>query len=145
MLAVAHRLRWQVARRPRPLRLLACSTGVVVLAEHLHIAAQRQNADAVFGFTPLHLGQLQASDVEADVKLLALHTAGLGHQKVAQLVHEDHEAQPRGHLQDHPPARRLNDPLQPAFGKQHAAACDQGREHSKHRYATHRHSKRIQL
>ena len=52
---------------------------IVVLAEHLDVAAQRQDADAVFGFAPLELGQLQAVDVEAQVELLAFDAAPFGH------------------------------------------------------------------
>ena len=92
---------------------------VVVLAEHFHVAAQRQAADAVFRFAPLELEErprnlprrernLELEEVEADVELFALHAAGLGDQKVAQLVHENHErqagadAEPGQHLQIQP-------------------------------------------
>ena len=55
---------------------------IVVLTEHLHIAAQGQAAEAVFGFAPLELEERprnfprrkrnsKLEEVKADVKLLA--------------------------------------------------------------------------
>ena len=72
---------------------------VVVLAEHFHIAAERQNADAVLGFPPAEAGerpwQPQPADadrdIEADVELLALHPAGFRGEEVSQFVDENHQ------------------------------------------------------
>ncbi len=66
---------------------------VIVLAQHLHVAAQRQNADAVFRFTPLKLAELQAVNIEAEIELFAFHAARFGDEKMPQFVHENHEAQ----------------------------------------------------
>ncbi len=73
---------------------------VVVLAEHLHVATQGENADAVFGFAPL-AAELVAADVEADHEFVTTHAAGLCHQEVTQLMDEDHGAQADPHDQDH--------------------------------------------
>ncbi len=77
----------------RPLHFFLQPGRVVLLAEHLHVPAQRQDADAVLGFAPTELAELQPGNVEAQVELLALHAAELGHDKVAQFVNEDDEPQ----------------------------------------------------
>ena len=46
-----------------------------------------------YSVSPHLPADLVAADVEADHELFALHAARLGHQEVAQLVHEDHGAQ----------------------------------------------------
>ena len=80
---------------------------VVVLAEHLHVAAQRQDADAVFGFAPA-MAELVAADVEAEIELFALYAARFGHEEVAQLVDEDDHAQADGDFEnDAEPVARM--------------------------------------
>jgi hypothetical protein len=64
-------------------------------AHHVHITAQRQNADHVGGFAegelaPGHRG------AKANRERLDLHIAPLGGQEMAQLVDEDKEAQTQG-------------------------------------------------
>ena len=105
------------------LRLMGGRGGVVVLAEHLHIAAQREGPDAVFSFAPLEAGELESAHIKSEEKFLAFHPAGLGHEKVPQLVNEDHKAQATGHLQNHPPVRRLHQPRRPRTGSQQQARC----------------------
>ena len=113
-MGAGHGLGGQVARHPRPLRLRGGGGGVVVLSEHLHVAAQRQDADPVFGLTPGETRQLETADVEPEKKLLTLHSAGLGDEEVAEFVDEDHETQASGDLEHHPPVRGFRKPLQPA-------------------------------
>ena len=43
---------------------------------------------------PTELAELQSANVEAQVELLALHAAELGHDKVAQFVNEDDDPRP---------------------------------------------------
>ncbi len=105
-------------RRSCPLALLRHARGVVVLAEHLHVSAQWENADAVFCFPPAKLAKLQAVDVEAQVEFFALYAARFGHEKMAQLVHEDHKAQAGRHGQDSGPIRRVSQPRSPSSGDQ---------------------------
>ena len=91
----------------RAMRIRSASFGgigrVVVLAQHLDVATERHDSDAVFGLAPLsskqgsrQLDRPQADgDVEADVELLAFHATRLGCQEMPQFVHEDHESQAR--------------------------------------------------
>ena len=139
-MGAGHRLGRKIAHRaPGPLRLVGGRGGVVVLAEHLDISPQREGADAVFGFAPLEAGELEPAHIKAEEKLLALHSAGLGHEKVPQLMDKDHKSQPPGHLQNHPPARRLHQPRRPRTGSQQHARCRETvhRDHSHHQ--THAH------
>jgi len=48
---------------------------IVVLAQHFYIAAQGQNADAVFGFAPAEFAELEAVNVEAQIEFFAFHAA----------------------------------------------------------------------
>ena len=90
-----------------PLDLLAELGRVVLLAEHLHVAAQGQDADAVLRLAAAELPELQPADVEAQVELLALHAAELGDHEVAQLVDENDEPQADGDLEDGQPGFRV--------------------------------------
>ena len=64
-----------------------------------------------------NLQSFRPGDVEAQVELLALHAAELGHDEVAQLVDEDHEPQSEGdHQADHAIARLRT-------ATQHLLAC----------------------
>ena len=88
---------------------------VVVLAQHLHVPAQGNNANPVFRLAPLlleqGLGEGQRTyfdgDIETDVELLTLHAAGLGDQEVAQFVDEDHQPQAKRSLEYGQPKTRL--------------------------------------
>ena len=88
----------------RPLALFGGAGRIVVLAEHLDVAAQRQDADAVFRFAPLEAAEPPAVDIEAEIELLALHAAGLGDEEVSQFVDEDHQPRPR--MPDDPARQR---------------------------------------
>ena len=63
---------------------------VGVLAGHLHVAAERQRADAV-----LRIAALEAEDrrVEAELELQHADADALGGQKVAELVDEHEHAE----------------------------------------------------
>ena len=73
--------------------LLASSSGL--FAQHLDEAPQGQRRDHVLGLAPLETQERRA---KADRELLDLHAVPLGHQEVAQLVDEDHQAQSQGDL-----------------------------------------------
>ena len=61
-----------------------------ILAGHLHVAAERQRADAVLG-----VAAAEAEDrrVEAELKLEHADADALGGEKVAQLVDEHEHAE----------------------------------------------------
>ena len=63
---------------------------VGILAGHLHVAAERQRADAVFG-----VAALEAEDgrVEAELKLQDPDADALGGEKMPELVHEHEHAE----------------------------------------------------
>ena len=138
-----HGLRGQIARcqrRPRPLGLLGRGRGIVVLPEHLHVAAEGQRTNAILRFAPLEAREFQAADVEAEKELLALHAAGLRHEKVAQFVHEDDEPEAEGHLQNHKPTGGLHDPFQPSRRhepRRHEPCRRQHRRHHQQRFHHH--------
>ncbi len=83
---------------------------IVVLPQHLDVTAQRDDADAVLGLTPPELSQRARKDdrsdldryVKAEIELLALHAAHLGHQEMSQFVDEDHQPHSDQNLEDHP-------------------------------------------
>ncbi len=83
---------------PGALHFLAKLRRVVFLPQHLHIAAQRQDADAVEGFAPAETAHFQAANVETDEEFVDFDAAHLGHGKVAQLVDEDNKPQAQGDL-----------------------------------------------
>ena len=64
------------------------------LARHLHVAAQRQQAQPVIGVTPAKAEQTLA---EADGEDLHAHAAQLGDGKMAELVHQYHDAEHNQH------------------------------------------------
>ena len=105
---------------PRPLHLLAKLRRVVLLAEHLDISAQRQDADAVERFAAAEAQQADAADVEADHELLAFHAAQLGHDEMAQLMDENDEAQSHGDLKHGEPEARVG----PTGSNQATIQCD---------------------
>ena len=65
-----------------------------VLARHLDVTAQRQGADAVVGFAAAKAGQPLA---EADGEDIDANAKPFGGGKVAELVHQDHDAEHHGH------------------------------------------------
>ncbi len=79
--------------------------GIVILAQHFHIASQGDDPDPVFRFAPCLApqggrqrdGVLAPSQferhVEPDEKLFAFDATQLGDQKVSQFVDKDHESQ----------------------------------------------------
>jgi hypothetical protein len=62
----------------------------VVLAEHLHVSAERDEAEQVFGLADLPAENLRP---EAEGKPQNLHSACFGDEEVAELVDEDQYAE----------------------------------------------------
>ena len=62
---------------------------VRVLARHLHVAAERQRADAVFGVAAANA---QHRRIEAQLELQHLDANTLGREEVPELVHEHEDA-----------------------------------------------------
>ena len=69
----------------------------IVLAEHLDVPAERYCRERVLGFAAPHAPQDRA---ETDAEALDFHAAPLRHSEVPQLVDENHEAEPDGHVQN---------------------------------------------
>ena len=84
----------------RVLHLFGDVGRVVILTEHLDVAAQRQNADPIHRLAPF-AGDLIAADVETDHELLAFHAACLGDEKMPQLMYEDDGPQADRHHRHH--------------------------------------------
>jgi hypothetical protein len=75
-----------------PTGLLRKSCGIgVILAEHLHVAAEREGRDAVIGAAAREPEEPRA---EAEREDLDLHARPLGDEEVPQLVDEDQDADP---------------------------------------------------
>ena len=80
--------------------LLAKAAGIVLLPEHLDVAAQRQNAEAVFRLAPFELAESPAEDIEPDVELLALYAAQSGDDEMAPFVNNDQHVDADEHKND---------------------------------------------
>ena len=78
-----------------------------VFARHLHIAAERQRADAVVGIAAAEAGQALAKSDGEDVNPDA---AQLGGGIVAKLVHQNHDAEHDGH-RNYRDEKRFHKPL----------------------------------
>lgn len=81
-------------------QLLAQPAGIVLLPEHLDVAAQGQNAESVFRLAPSELAELPAEDIEPDVELFALHAAQPGNDEMAPFVNDDQHVDADEHEHD---------------------------------------------
>ena len=83
------RRRWSLggAFRGRLLRsidLFLQASRVILLTKHFYVAAERENADAVFGLAPLEFADFEPAEVEAEIEFFAFHAAGLGDEGSGQ-------------------------------------------------------------
>ncbi len=91
-------------QHPLPARLGEKFIGIAlalferIVARHLHVAAQRQRADAVVGVAALHAPQARA---ETDGKNLHAHAKGFGDDEMSPLMDQDHDAQNDRNRNDH--------------------------------------------
>ena len=65
---------------------------IIFLTKHLHITAQRKNADAVFRLAVLEMQKFQTEKVEPDVEFVAPDAARLRHEKMAKFVNKNDES-----------------------------------------------------
>ena len=72
---------------------LARALVVRILAGHLHVAAERERADAVLGAAPV---DAEHGGIEAKLELEHADADAFGGEKVPELVHEHEDAQHEG-------------------------------------------------
>jgi hypothetical protein len=100
-------------RFERALSILGQHEIALRLLEHLHVAAERNQTDAVLGLTPSELQDLRT---EAEAESDDLDPEGLGHRKVAELVHEDERADQNDEVEEVHAREAASRPAAPALG-----------------------------